>query len=418
MFNFLVQNKTGQLVELLGLISADLTKIQLAKLSEEKAVCMIADAIAKSEVVLTNDKGRRKDQAYYTLNVRPNDNQSGTDFWFSVVHKLMTAGDCLVVMWGEKYYVATSYSASNTVMLPKYYTSVTITDGIDSYSIQRGFLEEEVLHFVYGTTALRSYRANVLDCMNNTLQALNDMEMIAHRPVYKYKTDSNMTFQSKNADGTAKKLTLDDVLSNLKTKLTDAGITIIHEQNGTSLEFMDIKSSITAQEYNSYAEEMNAEAALAYNIPKMVFEGDISEKSDATNEFITFAVQPIAEVISDTLNAKLVGSADYVKGERAFIWLSHFKHIDVIDAAANLDKLRSIGFSLDEIFEMVGYPALNTEFSQSRAITKNYATEGEEEGNDSTESADDLTDESDDDMQQMEQQSKHMERRLRRNAKK
>ena len=48
--------------------------------------------------------------------------------------------------------------------------------------------------------------------------------------------------------------------------------------------------------------------------------------------------------------------------------------MDVIDSAANLDKLRGIGFSYDEIREMVGYQALNTNFSTQRALTKNYAS--------------------------------------------
>ena len=53
-----------------------------------------------------------------------------------------------------------------------------------------------------------------------------------------------------------------------------------------------------------------------------------------------------------------------------------FKHVDVVDSAVNLDKLRGIGFHLDEIREMVGYPLLNTEFSTERALTKNYGGEG------------------------------------------
>ena len=119
----------------------------------------------------------------------------------------------------------------------------------------------------------------------------------------------------------------------------------------------------------------------------------------------------MAEVINDTLNAKLVGETDYIKGERAFVWLAHFKHVDVIDAAGSLDKLRAIGFTLDEIFEMVGYPALNTEFSTSRALTKNYATEGEEESVEPTGSADDPAEES---VRSNRKQSKHRERRRKR----
>ena len=71
-----------------------------------------------------------------------------------------------------------------------------------------------------------------------------------------------------------------------------------------------------------------------------------------------------------------------------FVWLARFKHVDVIDSANSLDKLRGIGFNFDEIREMVGYEALNTEWSQARALTKNYTTEGLGEGG-SAEAAED-----------------------------
>jgi hypothetical protein len=64
---------------------------------------------------------------------------------------------------------------------------------------------------------------------------------------------------------------------------------------------------------------------------------------------------------------------------------------------------------------MVGYPALNTEFSTTRALTKNYATEGMEESTEPTGSADDPADESVRNMSNR-KPSKHKERRKRRNV--
>lgn len=124
------------------------------------------------------------------------------------------------------------------------------------------------------------------------------------------------------------------------------------------------------------AEFEEKEKCGEFDIPEAVFNGNITEKSDATNEFITYAVSPIAEVINDTLTAYKIGINDYCKEkEKVMVWLARFKHVDVVDSAVNLDKLRGIGFNYDEIREMVGYPLLNTEFSQARALTKNYGEE-------------------------------------------
>ena len=55
--------------------------------------------------------------------------------------------------------------------------------------------------------------------------------------------------------------------------------------------------------------------------------------------------------------------------------MSGYKHVDIIESAANLDKLRAIGFNLDEIFRMVGWEELGTEFSTQRVVTKNYTND-------------------------------------------
>ena len=412
MFEWLFRKNSGEVIDLLDVIAKDLTKVQLAAMAQEKAAGMIAKAIAKSEIVLTNGEQRRKDMEYYRLNIRPNDNETGTDFWFHVAHDLVKDGDSVVIrMQNGKYYRANSYTMDDFVMFPKTYRNIVLTDGFNEFALRYGVSTDDIMHFRYNTAKLRMFRDNVLDTMNDALGAVQALETVAHTPIFKYKTDTNIAFKRKTEDGKEVRITLDAVMDSFRDKIDGKKLAIIHEQNGTTLDFMDFKSSVSAEEVEKMAALINLECAAAYDIPLGVFNGQITEQSDATNEFITYAVSPAAEVINDTLNAKLVGEKDYIRGERAFVWLAHFKHVDVMDAAPQLDKLRAIGFTLDEIFEMVGYPALNTEFSTTRALTKNYTTEGMEEGG-SDGSADDPADESMVDSNQ--KLSKHKERRKRR----
>ena len=416
MFEWLFKNRTEDVSNVLEIIATDLTKVQLAVMAQEKAAGMIAKAIAKSEIVLTQGPKRRKDEAYYRLNIRPNDNETGTDFWFNVARELVATGDCVVVrMPNGKYYRANSYQMDDYVLFGKTYSNIVITDGYNEVALRYGVSSDDIMHFRYSTDKLRVFTDNVLNNLNDALNAVQSLETIAHTPLLKLKVDANMQFRRRTQDGKEVRLTLDNVVDEFKSKIDGKKLAIITEQTGMSLEFMDVKKQVTAAEVASLADTINKECAAAYDIPLGVFNGQITEQSDATNEFITYAVSPVAEVINDTLNAKLVGQVDYVKGERAFVWLAHFKHIDVIDAANSLDKLRAIGFTLDEIFEMVGYPALNTEFSTTRALTKNYATEGMEESTEPTGSADDPAEESV--RYSNRKQSKHKERRERRNVK-
>lgn len=416
MFEWLFKNKTGDISNVLEIIAKDLTKVQLAVMAQEKAAGMIAKAIAKSEIVLTKGEKRRKDQEYYRLNIRPNDNETGTDFWFNVARELVATGDCVVVrMPNGKYYRANSYQMDDYVLFGKTYSNIVITDGYNEVQLRYGVSSDDIMHFRYGTAKMRKFTDNVLNNLNDALSAVQSLETIANTPLLKFKVDANLQFRRRTVDGKEIRLTLDNVLDEFKEKIDGKKLAIITEQTGTSLEFMDVKKQVTAAEVGALADIINKECAAAYDIPLGVFNGQITEQSDATNEFITYAVSPVAEVINDTLDAKLVGEKDYIEGERAFVWLAHFKHVDVIDASPNLDKLRAIGFTLDEIFEMVGYPALNTEFSTTRALTKNYATEGMEEGAKPTGGADDPAEESVRNTSNR-KQSKHKERRERRNV--
>ena len=412
MFEWLFQRNNGTVVNLLDVISKDLTKVQLAAMAQEKAAGMIAKAIAKSEIVLTKGENRRKDMEYYRLNIRPNDNETGTDFWFNVARDLVRTGEAVVIRTQNgKYYRANSWTMDDYVMFPKTYSNIVLTDGFNEFTMRYGISSDDIMHFRFNTAKMRIFTDNVLNCMNDALNAVQALETVTHTPIFKYRTDANLQFRRKTQDGKEVRITLDDVMDSFKSKIDGKKLAIIHEQNGTSLDFLDFKSNVNATEVQTMADMINKECAAAYDIPLGVFNGQITEQSDATNEFITYAVSPVAEVINDTLSAKLVGEKDYISGERAFVWLAHFKHVDVMDAAPQLDKLRAIGFTLDEIFEMVGYPALNTEFSTTRALTKNYTTEGMEEGG-SDGSADDPADESMVDSNQ--KLSKHKERRKRR----
>ena len=413
MFNFLTQNRKGELVDLLDVIGVNLTRLQQAALAKHKAIGMIAKAIAQSEIVVTDGHQRVTDDVYYRLNVRPNDNQTGTDFWYRVVAKLLEDGDALIVRVPEsgKYYLATSYTTDNYVMFGKTYRNVTITDGVDQMTFARTIYADDALHLKYSSDKIRLYTDNALRSLNEVLNAIATMEKVSRTPFFKYKVDATTTFATKDKNGKIQKLMLDDVVARLESQLKSKDLQVIKEPTGTSLEYLGISSTVTAAEINSIAAEIGHLAAQAYDIPENVFDGTISEKSDATNEFITYAVAPVAEVINDTLHAKLIGEDDFIRGERCFVWLAHFKHIDVIDAAANLDKLRGIGFTLDELFEMVGYPALNTEFSTQRALTLNYSPEGETADEaDGPEGGDDRKDSS----HTTAKQSKHKERRKRR----
>lgn len=378
MFEFLFQNKAGEIENMAEIITTNMKKVELSKLAIEKCVNMISDAIARSEIVLTDGKERQKNEAYYRLNIMPNDNETGTEFWKKSVYKMLTTGECVIVRMKSsgKYYVADSYSEDAMIMRGrKYYDVYTELKGT-TYKLNGTFKAEDVMVLRYKNEKIRTYLWHVLKSYDQVMSAVNTMMKKKHTPILKWKVNGSARLVEKPAkDGEAPKMLSDDAYKEkLRAMMESDELVVLKEALGHEHEFMKIDSSVTPDDISKMSVEIGKQAAEAFNIPELVYFGTITEKSDATNEFITYAVKPVAEIIDDSLNAKLVGMEDYLKGERAYIWLARFKHVDVIDSASNLDKLRSIGFNIDEIRDMVGYDPLNNEFGKERALTKNYST--------------------------------------------
>lgn len=377
MFDFLFQDRNKEIQSLAEIIAVDMEKLNLSKLAIEKAIMMIAKAIAKSDILIQTES-KEKNKKEYRLNVQPNDHECGTVFWTEVVKQLLTEQEALIIPLNSKYYRATSWSHTNEVMLKRNYKDVTLSCGGENLTIFSTFQSDEVIHLRYDNARIRLYLQNVVGQFDKTVDSINAMMQLSSRPRFKLKLGTNaLSFREKQADGTDKVMTKDQYVLKIKKLLTSDTLEVLTEQENASVEQLQINTTVKAEELAKMALQINNEVANAFDIPEAVFNGNITEKSDVTNEFITYAVSPVAEVINDTLTAYVVGEDDYCsKNEKVMVWLARFKHVDVVDSAVNLDKLRGIGFHLDEIRGMVGYPLLNTEFSTERALTKNYGGEG------------------------------------------
>ena len=377
MFDFLFQDRNKEIQSLAEIIAVDMEKLNLSKLAIEKAIMMIAKAIAKSDILIQTES-KEKNKKEYRLNVQPNDHECGTVFWTEVVKQLLTEQEALIIPLNDKYYRATSWSHTNEVTLKRNYEDVMLSCGGENFTTSSTFQSDEVIHLRYDNARIRLYLQNVVGQFDKTMDSINAMMQLSSQPRFKLKLGTNaLSFREKQADGTDKVMTKDQYVLKIKKLLTSDDLEVLTEQENASVEQLQINTTVKAEELAKMALQINNEVANAFDIPEAVFNGNITEKSDATNEFITYAVSPVAEVINDTLTAYVVGEDDYCsKNEKVMVWLARFKHVDVVDSAVNLDKLRGIGFHLDEIRGMVGYPLLNTEFSTERALTKNYGGEG------------------------------------------
>lgn len=373
MFDFLFQNKKGELYSYMDTISVDIQKLALSELAIEKAVGMIAKAIAKSEFIVERNHVRTKDDVYWLLNIQPNPNETATDFWISAIRKLLLETECVICLVNGNMYIVDSYTINDVVMLPQTYSNIVITSNEKTLTLRYPFQGNNIIHLKARNEKIKRYLKKVLNLYNNIASAVSAAKKIESTPKFSLDIEGAAPLiRTKNPDGTDKTLTIDQYRESVKKLLESDDIEIITNRSGLSLSQIKIDINANSEDIVKMAKEIFTECALAFDIPKAVFLGEITEKADSTNEFITYAVDWIVEMLNDSLNAKFVGKEDYLKGEKIWIDMSKYKHVDIIESAANLDKLRSIGFNFDEVRTMVGWEELGADFSQERVITKNY----------------------------------------------
>ena len=380
MFDFLFQKKDGEIISYLDLLTKDIDQLNVSKFALHKAVDMIAKAVGKSEIILQNSDGSfRKDELYYRLNVQPNDVETGTEFWMRVTHRLLLQSECLIVMLHKMYYLADNWTASDSILIPRRYTNVCISAGEQTIDLNRSFSSDEVIHLRYHNEKIRDYLNRINTQYDRAISSVNTVLKMVNAPKFKLKASVQTSLRDKD---THEVLTKEQYMDRMLEALKDDKIGMLWIGEGIDLEPLKIETDTDPDFLKKLNDEENRRAALAFDIPLAAFNGEITEKSDASNEFITYAVSPVVETINDGLNAKIVGLRDYVSkgkknGERAMIWTGNFKHADLVEAASGLEKLRGIGFSFDECREAVGYIPLNTPFSTERALTKNIGTENQ-----------------------------------------
>ena len=186
MFDFLFQKKNKEMQSMAEVIALDLEKLNLSKLAIEKAVMMIARAIAKSDIIVQTDS-TQKSSIEYRLNVMPNDHECGTYFWTRIIRELLWTQEALIIPMNGKYYKASAWQVSNSVLSERIYSNITIECAGEQYGLYKKFMSSEVIHLRYDNAKIRVYLESVVNQYNNTLNAINYMIRLSNQPKFKLK---------------------------------------------------------------------------------------------------------------------------------------------------------------------------------------------------------------------------------------
>jgi len=364
-------NKESRAVSLNEFIGQLAGEIYFKELAIQSCINLISNVLSKAEFQ-TFEKGEEvRKENYYLFNVEPNPNKSASKFWRDVIHHLVYDNECLVVQYGNYFYVADSFQVDKYAFREYIYSGVVI----DNYQLNRSYVESEVLHFELHNERIR-------DVIDDLYQSYSKLIAAAQKHYKKNAVRRGaLTIPTNYPQTDQAQKDLKDLLEKRFKRFFDAdGDAVIPLTNGmTYAESFGqpsggTKSSIEGRDIRAFIDDIFDFVAIAFQIPPVLLKGDVADTEKATDNLLTFCINPLAELINDEVNRKYYKKRAFLERTYLRINTSMIRAHDIKDIAGALETLFRIGgYTIDDILKTLGMEPLNTEWSKQRFVTKNYA---------------------------------------------
>jgi len=355
-------------------------KLAIEKFAINVAVNLISGCISKCEFKTYFKNEEIKQDEYYLWNIEPNVNQNSSEFIQELISKLLSKNECLIVEANGQLIIADSFNQREYALVENVFETVTRKD----FTFNRTFKMSEVLYFKLNNEDMRLLLSNLMKGYNNLI----DMA------IGKYKRSGGrkgIVKLDKVASGDEKqKQAIEELFAKKFKTYFEAENAVLDlpknveydEKNGDG----NKKSTSEIVDIQNLVKEAFERVAQALKIPPALLKGDIADIEKITDNFLTFCIDPLVDMICEEINRKRYGKKAYLEGSYLDIDTTCIKHIDIFAIAEKVDKLIASGmFSIDDLRRKLRETLLKTDWSEKHWITKNYSDINNLEGDDRSE---------------------------------
>lgn len=325
----------------------------------------IANSMSKCEFKVYERGKEVQNELYYLLNVSPNPNQSGSQMVNYAVDRLCYKGESLMIPHkGKQLYVADSFSPDKKPMKDHQFNSIVIDDQM----INRTYKASEVYYFRLNNHNIKGFIDSLYQDYGALIGSAIDGFRATRGRKYKLVLDNVKVGDKKFNEDYEKviKKQLESFMNNQNA--------IYPQFQGYDLQEMKHETAGDSGDIIAMRKEIFDTVAQAFKIPNSMMYGNMTNANDVINQFLTFAVDPIAVMFSDELTRKSFTYAEWKNGSKVVVDTKRINHVDIFNVASGIEKLIGSGaFCIDDVLAELGYPALNTEFSKAHFVTKNFS---------------------------------------------
>lgn len=361
------------------LLGVKAEQLKIKELAIEHAIDLIAKTISKCEIKYYKiDKETNKlienknNETYYKLNIKPNKNEVATSFFYMVISSLLRDDKALLITDNEELYFSKSFQVTNFVKKENKYSNIIIenTSG-NTETLTKTYSEKDVINLHLGNSKIKETLDSYFKEYKKFINASSLNFRLSNIPKFRLGFPGGQPAMRDPI--TKEEITYDAYKEKITSGLFSDEEALILLSDNFNLTKINNDKIPTSEDYRNLLKKWSDDVAMAFNIPLDVFYGSKTDKSTGTNDFITFAINPIIEIFEDNLNAKLISQENYLKGEKFVVNKLNIKHFDIFDVAGPIDKLAANGFSHNDNRGFLGLPTVPETWADEHRFTKNYA---------------------------------------------
>lgn len=364
--NFLEDEKEDKKIDYKFVCQKLASEIMIRELAFNMVVNKISSALSKCKVNVYYNGKRAKDEEWYRWNVQPNVNQSANQFWSKLIYYLYNYNEVLVITRGNELYVADSYVKNEDYAFFEHtFTGVTI----NGYALNKAYRMSEVFYFELNNRNIRNYLNGTLQLYSELINAAYSSYLVANGNKGVLKIDQ---FAENSEDFTEQ---FNQLLNeDFKIFFSNANA-VLPLYEGFEYTQLDNKGTqSTTRDFKALLDDVISMTANAFNVPSSIANGTVQDTSKAIDEFLTFCIDPLIEMLTDEMNRKSFSPYQIINGHYFKFNTLAIKHIDILDIANAIDKLLSSGFTcINDLRILIGLDPIDEEWANQFFMTKNYA---------------------------------------------
>lgn len=346
-------------------------ELYIRELAFWTCVNKIANAVSKCEFKTYYHNKETKGKEYYLWNYEPNQNQNAAGFIYKLIAQLYRKNECLVVEINHRMYVAESYIKEVYALRDYKFSGISF----DGYTLQETLDMSDVMFFELNSTDMRKLMNGMYDSYSKLITYAQN----AYQKSRGHKGILNIAGVAQEQDNFNE--TFEELMSTHFKNFFGKDNAVLPLFDGYN--YQDISqnaktySTESTRDIKALADDIFEFTARAFSFPPSLAKGDVQDTTKATDELLTFAVDPLVKMIQQEINRKRNGKDGLKQGNYLKIDTLAVKHVDIFDIATPIDKLISSGaFTINDVLQVIGKPKIDESWADQHFMTKNYSEIG------------------------------------------